>query len=186
MRERTAAAVTASDVPHDERDAMMVLVEPSVRAEAVSVGGVIRSSSPLGTVKANGEMGQTTYSSTDIAKGTTFFKTTGVILPVPTVYTIFLGGGKHLLFAGGAQCLAHSCDPNVFLDMSELWLWALKDIKKGDRLTMDLATTEDKLQRQFACRCGSPGCRGWITGYDEMPNANGQQFFRKRRSPGLG
>jgi hypothetical protein len=42
-------------------------------------------------------------------------------------------------------CSNHpSCDPNVFLDMSVLWLWALKDIKKGDRLAMYFAATEDK------------------------------------------
>ncbi len=49
--------------------------------------------------------------------------------------------------------------------------------KKGDRLTMDFAATEDKLLRQFACRCGCPCCRGWVIGYDESPNANGEQFF---------
>ena len=113
-------------------------------------------------------------------------RVSGQLLPYRCLHTRQLAPGIHVFDPLFCSLLNHSCDPNVFLDMSELWLWALKDIKKGDRLTMDLATTEDKLQRQFACRCGSPGCRGWITGYDEMPNANGQQFFRKRRSPGLG
>jgi hypothetical protein len=73
--------------------------------------------------------------------------------------------------------LQHACDPNVFLDMGELWLWALKDIQKGDWLTIDYAATEDKLLRQFACQCGSYKCRGWITGYNESPNADGQAFY---------
>ena len=53
--------------------------------------------------------------------------------------------GIHVYDPRFCGLLRHSCDPNVFLDMSELWLWALKDIKKGDRLTMDYAATEDKL-----------------------------------------
>ncbi len=113
-------------------------------------------------------------------------RVSGQLLPYRSLHTRQLAPGIHVFAPLFCSLLNHSCDPNVFLDMSELWLWALKDIKKGDRLTMDLAMTEDKLQRQFACRCGSPGCRGWITGYDEMPNANGQLFFRKRRSPGPG
>lgn len=113
-------------------------------------------------------------------------RVSGQLLPYRCGQTRQLAPGIHVFDPQFCSLISHSCDPNVFLDLSELWLWALKDIKKGDRLTMDLATTEDKLQRQFACRCGSPGCRGWITGYDELPNANGQLFFRNRRRPGKG
>ncbi|WP_030129673.1 SET domain-containing protein [Pseudomonas sp. QTF5] len=110
----------------------------------------------------------------------------GHLLPYRNRHTRQLAPGIHVYDPRFCSLLNHSCDPNVFLDMSELWLWALKDIKKGDRLTMDFATTEDKLLRQFACRCGCSCCRGWIIGYDESPNANGEQFFQhwRRRSHG--
>ncbi|WP_408636636.1 hypothetical protein [Pseudomonas agronomica] len=36
--------------------------------------------------------------------------------------------------------------------MSELWLWSLTEIREGDCLTMDYASTEQKLYRQFARR----------------------------------
>ncbi|QVW22491.1 lysine methyltransferase [Pseudomonas hormoni] len=110
----------------------------------------------------------------------------GHLLPYRCRHTRQLAPGIHVYDPRFCGLINHACDPNAFLDMSELWLWALKDIKKGDRLMIDLAATEDKLQRQFACRCGCPGCRGWITGYDELPNANGQLFLqnRRRRSPG--
>jgi hypothetical protein len=113
-------------------------------------------------------------------------RVSGQLLPYRCSHTRQLAPGVHVYDPFFCSLLNHSCDPSVFLDMGELWLWALKDISKGDRLTMDLATTEDKLQRQFACRCGCPSCRGWITGYDEMPNANGQLFFRNWRRPRLG
>ncbi|KIQ59973.1 MULTISPECIES: SET domain-containing protein [Pseudomonas] len=80
-----------------------------------------------------------------------------------------------------AGLLEHSCNPNVFLDMSELWLWALTRIVRGDSLTTDRASTEQKLYRQFACRCGSSNCHGWITGYDEPPNEQGMEFLQHWR-----
>ena len=109
-------------------------------------------------------------------------RVSGHLLPYRCRHTRQMAPGIHVydpLFCG---LLNHSCDPSVFLDMSEMRLWALKDIKKGDRLTMDFAATEDKLRRQFACRCGCPCCRGWITGYDESPNAEGELFFQRWRT----
>lgn len=111
-------------------------------------------------------------------------RVSGHLVPYRHRYTRQLAPGIHVYDPHFSGLLRHSCDPNVFLDMSEMWLWALTDINKGDNLTMDYATTEDKLLRQFACQCGSPECRGWICGYDEQPNADGQLYFHhwRRRS----
>lgn len=111
-------------------------------------------------------------------------RASGHLLPYRCRHTRQLSPGIHVYDPKFCGLLRHSCDPNTFLDMSELWLWALKDINSGDRLTMDYAATEDKLLRQFACQCSSPECRGWITGYDEPPNADGQLFLQhwRRRS----
>lgn len=110
----------------------------------------------------------------------------GHLLPYRSRYTRQLAPGIHVHDPHFCGLLDHSCDPNVFIDMSELWLWALKDIRKGERLNMDFAATEDKLQRQFACHCGFHNCRGWIVGYEEMPNAQGLEFLEqwRRRTPG--
>ncbi|MHC8323993.1 lysine methyltransferase [Pseudomonas sp. GB2N2] len=105
----------------------------------------------------------------------------GHLLPYRSRHTRQMAPGIHVYDPRFLGLLNHSCDPSVFPDMSEMQLWALKDIKNGDRLTMDFAATEDKLQRQFACRCGCPCCRGWIMGYDESPNANGLLFFQHWR-----
>ena len=105
----------------------------------------------------------------------------GHLLPYRSRHTRQLAPGIHLNDPHFCGLLDHSCDPNVFIDMSELWIWALKDIKKGDRLNMDFAATEDKLQRQFACHCGCYNCRGWIVGYEEAPNAEGVKFFEHWR-----
>jgi hypothetical protein len=105
----------------------------------------------------------------------------GQILPYRCRLSRQLLVGIHIYDPRFCGLLEHACDPNVFLDMSEMWLWALRDIRQGERLTMDLAATEDKLLRQFACGCGSPRCRGWITGYDEPPNNEGQRFLQRWR-----
>ncbi|MFJ2467423.1 lysine methyltransferase [Pseudomonas sp. NPDC087615] len=108
-------------------------------------------------------------------------RVSGQLLPYRCRQTRQLTEGIHIYDPRFCGLLEHSCDPNVFLDMSELWLWALKDIHSGERLTMDHAATEDTLPHQFACHCGSPRCRGWITGYNEPPNREGQHFLQRWR-----
>ncbi|MCU1751373.1 lysine methyltransferase [Pseudomonas sp. 6D_7.1_Bac1] len=112
-------------------------------------------------------------------------RVSGLLTHTRQLHTLQLIPGIHVYDPFFSGLLLHSCDPNVFLDMSEMWLWALKDITPGSVLCMDYASTEDKLMHQFACQCGSPGCRGWITGYDDPPNAEGQKFLQywHRHSP---
>lgn len=112
-------------------------------------------------------------------------RVSGHLLPYRSRHTRQLAPGVHVYDPRFCGLLRHSCDPNVFLDLSELWLWALKDIQKGDWLAMDYAVSEDKLLHQFACGCGSHNCRGWITGYDDPPNADGQVFLQHWRRHSL-
>ncbi|CUG92657.1 Hypothetical protein, putative, partial [Bodo saltans] len=72
----------------EQKDAWMNLTEPSVRLEATKGGYNIRSSSSYVTVRDNGAMGQATFAAKSIVKGTRFFRTTGLVIPFPTVYTI--------------------------------------------------------------------------------------------------
>ena len=111
-------------------------------------------------------------------------RVSGQLLPYRCRQTRQLQTGIHVYDPRFCGVLEHACDPNVFLDMSELWLWALKDIHSGEHLSIDYASTEDKLLRQFACDCGSSRCRGWITGYDDPPTPEGQRFLQRWRHPG--
>lgn len=113
-------------------------------------------------------------------------RVSGQLLPYRCRQTRQLQTGIHVYDPRFCGVLEHACDPNAFLDMSELWLWALKDIHSGERLSIDYASTEDKLLHQFACDCGSPRCRGWITGYDEHPTPEGQHFLQRWRHAGRG
>ena len=56
----------------------------------------------------------------------------------------------------------HSCAANTVCD--GLNVIALRDIPKGEELTLDYAVFLDEHMESFVCRCGSKGCRGLISG----------------------
>jgi SET domain-containing protein len=60
----------------------------------------------------------------------------------------------------------HSCDPNLAIQ-GQIVLIAMRDIAAGEELTIDWATTDDG-DHELRCRCGSPRCRGTVTGKDWM------------------
>lgn len=66
--------------------------------------------------------------------------------------------------AGGMLYINHSCDPNAAISGQIVYL-AMRDIAAGEEITADWATTDD-LDYQLQCHCGSPLCRGVITGKD--------------------
>ena len=68
----------------------------------------------------------------------------------------------------------------IYLDMNEFEVWALRDIEAGHALTMDYASTEDILFRQFPCLCGTPNCRNWITGRKEEVNDEGVAYIEQQ------
>ncbi|MBC3255044.1 SET domain-containing protein-lysine N-methyltransferase [Pseudomonas paralactis] len=92
-------------------------------------------------------------------------------------HTLQLSTRIHLYDCWFCGLLQHSCNPNVFLDTTYLELWSVQPIPAGSLLTLDYATTEDALTRQFACHCGELNCRGWITGSKQALNAEGQAFM---------
>jgi ADP-ribose pyrophosphatase YjhB (NUDIX family) len=67
---------------------------------------------------------------------------------------------------GAMLYVNHSCDPNVAIQ-GQIVLVAMRAIAAGEELTIDWATTDDG-DYTMACRCGSPGCRGTVTGKDWM------------------
>jgi hypothetical protein len=60
----------------------------------------------------------------------------------------------------------HSCNPNIAIQ-GQIVFVAMRDIAPGEELTHDWATTDD-LDYVMECKCGSPDCRGIITGKDWM------------------
>ena len=100
-------------------------------------------------------------------------------------HTLHLPSGKHLFDSRFAGYLEHSCQPNTWVDMERLQVYAIRPIQRGDWLSMDYATTEPVLFKQFACACSAPNCRRWITGHSEQINAEGQQYVLSSISSGV-
>ena len=101
-------------------------------------------------------------------------------------HSLQLSSRIHLYDPWFSGLLAHSCKPNVYVDMAYLELWSIVSLPPGTVLTRDYASTEEVLVRQFACHCGELNCRGWITGAKEPLNAEGQAFmaqWRERKRP---
>jgi D-ala D-ala ligase C-terminus/SET domain len=56
----------------------------------------------------------------------------------------------------------HSCDPNCSYE--GLNVVALRNIKRGEELTLNYASFLDEHMEPFNCRCGADNCCGWVTG----------------------
>lgn len=66
-----------------------------------------------------------------------------------------------------AKYINHSCDPNceTVIDARRVFIEAIRDIRKGDELGYDYLIERDDSDPPdvdviWACRCGSPKCRG--------------------------
>ena len=63
-----------------------------------------------------------------------------------------------------ARLINHSCNPNCEVAGVGLkvWVYAIKDIKKGEELSYDYGFGYDEYYKDFPCRCGSKNCVGYI------------------------
>jgi uncharacterized protein len=64
-----------------------------------------------------------------------------------------------------ADYVNHSCDPNAGLS-GQIVLVAMRDITSGEEISFDYAMTDGEPYDEFTCACGTPSCRGKVTGND--------------------
>lgn len=165
----------------EKQNDVLLCTSPEVRVEAVKEGYVNQSSSHLVCIRAHREMGQATFAASTILKGTRFFEVSGLVIPFPTVYTIMLESGRHLLFASGAQCLAHSCNPNVRIivdsERRTIACQALRCINEGELISFNYLTTEWCMNSPFHCACKSSQCFKSIKGFSFLSSAERQKLW---------
>lgn len=77
-----------------------------------------------------------------------------------------------------ARFINHSCRPNCVAHMKRgrIYIYALKNIRKGDELTYDYNYTREgeydpSWDKLYACRCGATNCRGTILQLEEATEA---------------
>tara|TARA_A100001015_G_scaffold318820_1_gene439827 strand:+ start:2152 stop:2604 length:453 start_codon:yes stop_codon:yes gene_type:complete len=63
-----------------------------------------------------------------------------------------------------ARLINHSCNPNCEVAGVGLkvWVYAIRNIKKGEELSYDYGFGYDESYKDFPCRCGSKNCVGYI------------------------
>jgi tyrocidine synthetase-3 len=114
-------------------------------------------------IKTN-DLGEGIIALTNFSAGEIVFKFTGVLLNEITLHTLQLQKGYHIHDPFFMGKVLHSCNPNMQCDMATQTFSAIKEIKKGDFLTMDYESTEDELFNSFECKCGSLNCKKIIRG----------------------
>ena len=77
---------------------------------------------------------------------------------------LFIGLYSKAQKKGGMIFSNHSCEPTLGVKGQIIFV-ALRDIKSGEELTHDWATTDDD-NYKLKCRCGAPTCRKVVTGKD--------------------
>ena len=62
----------------------------------------------------------------------------------------------------GFRFINHSCAPNTYIRCTDrrAEFYALREIARGEELTADYGETQH--DGKLPCRCGAPGCRGFI------------------------
>ncbi|MBI1876291.1 MAG: SET domain-containing protein [Acidobacteria bacterium] len=131
-------------------------------------------------VSTGDQRGRGVRAKTPFRQGGRVARLSGVLVNHPTLDTIQISPTLHMHDRWFCRFLLHSCDPNLAIDTSTMEVRAAREIEPGDYLSIDYAATEDVLGRQFACGCGSPRCRGWMTGRREQPNEEGRAWLANK------
>ena len=135
-------------------------------------------------VRRSGIHGKGVFAVLPIAAGETILEYTGEVItwkqaqrrrphiPDEPNHTFFFHiDDKHVIDGGtgnAAKWINHACTPNCEADETDdgrVFIKALRDIEPGEELNYDYGLIVDgrhtaKLKQEFACRCGTPECRG--------------------------
>ena len=105
---------------------------------------------------------------------------------------LFIVDGRTVIDAGvdgnEARFINHACEPNCesVIEKRRVFIEALRDIAPGEELTYDYqiqreADDPEDVDRIFACRCGSAGCRGTMLWPERPPPRRRSRSQAKRR-----
>ena len=81
-----------------------------------------------------------------------------------------------------ARLINHSCNPNCEVSGVglKIWVYAIRDIKKGEELSYDYGFGYDEDYKQFPCKCRSKNCCGYIVREGSRWRINAR--FKKNKS----
>ncbi len=82
-----------------------------------------------------------------------------------------------------ARLINHSCNPNceVYGTGLKVWVYAIRDIKKGEELTYDYGFGFDEDYKDFPCRCGAKDCVGYIVKSESRWRIKKSKSYKSRK-----
>ena len=121
-----------------------------------------------------GRLGTSVFAAKALHRGQVILTGWGPCSSVRTRHSIQVDQNTHVTIDTPIQFFNHSCEPNCgFLirrGVAMLEVHPLRPIEAGEELTVDYATFEDHIEHLTgSCLCGTPSCRGQISGYDGLP-----------------
>lgn len=153
--------------------------QPAARANPAKPGGGRRIQ-----VRRSGVHGKGVFALRPIAAGTTIIEYTGEVITWPEAlrrhphdplnpnhtFYFHIDDGRVIDAKHGGNAsrwINHSCEPNCEADEQDgrVFVKALRDLAPGEELFYDYGLVIDerytpRLKKEYACHCGSPGCRG--------------------------
>jgi len=123
-------------------------------------------------VRPSGELGRGVFARRDFRKGDRVLQ--GIVDKVietrgEHTFTIH---GVHVVLAGPACLVNHSCDPNcmhIFNDSGTFDFVARRDIHVDEQITHDTSAYEYEVAHfSQKCLCGSHICRGEVKGWKDL------------------
>lgn len=87
------------------------------------------------------------------------------ILTEPNYLTVQVNEQEHIMLAPEfLQYINHSCNPNVFFDITDRVVTCLRKIEVGEEMTFFYPSTEWSMVQEFDCYCKTQKCLGRIQG----------------------
>jgi SET domain-containing protein len=121
------------------------------------------------------------------------FRVEGKIIDYRTRWTLQIDNDIHIdpMDSNGnpnsAGYLNHSCDPTAYSlvlkvpesELPVMEIFALKQIKEGEEITVDYAFMESEIANGCECLCNSANCRGKIISFKQLDIKEIQSYLDK-------
>lgn len=122
----------------------------------------------------DGRLGKGVFATRTLEPGEVILRGWGPRVPQRTQHSFQVDRDMHIEIHSPIELINHSCDPNcgvlVRLEVPVMEIHVLRRIEAGEELFTDYATFEYEIEYMSGpCLCGSPLCRGTITGYWNLP-----------------
>lgn len=101
----------------------------------------------------------------------------GELSATPTYLTVQVSQNRHItLVPRFLQYINHSCDPNVFFDITKMEVVCLKEVQPGEEFRFFYPSTEWEMSQPFVCNCGSNNCLQLINGAAHLSDETLSQY----------